>query len=464
MASSRAGKESLLSDTKQVFPVSVHASGGGNGDRTIPDETGNMGGRMGYSLREDRKRSFAEFDGAESDHYPYSEEEGAGVSPAPECSTRAVPSLLDFSVLSEERPAKPRVRNWTHPETKTLLAIWGDPEVQVHLKSAVHNNWIWERISVLLGRRHGEFQPPRTAAQCKERLTYLRKQYRKTARLRARGKWPNVGNIQIYLDEIHTILGKRTPASARSTAPSSAAPSTTSRATTSDPTFQPSSTAHQTPAAPPQQIPAPSLPEVPESDYEENEDEEDGDLEETEENDIRDLFAQNQTQGQEMNYSAGMSENNDPTYDPTAATNSAKPSKRVASSHNQQQHNSKKSRGRPKSGAPPPRDDLTVAQAITDAVMRFIDHQSHHLTEQTKLLQRYLKFERARMRWEMDMETRRMKWEEEREMREEERRQRQEELQAKRVSDNREFMLQMAVVLGNEAATGTSQDRDSTEN
>ncbi|XP_038059221.1 BZIP-type transcription factor MBZ1-like isoform X2 [Patiria miniata] len=417
------------------------------------------------------------------------------------------------SVLNKPMPVPPsRGVNWNHEETQVLVDVWSEEEqldMPDHEDAYLSNKIIYAKTA----KRLREMGYERTKPQIQFKLKQLKTKYKgiMLGRKHAGGSRP--GLQWEFFDQIDKILrrskskvpasswssttssgaptssmprgmvtdtsaeapgtsssqpgsfhGKRTPASARSTAPSSAAPSTTSRATTSDPTFQPSSTAHQTPAAPPQQIPAPSLPEVPESDYEENEDEEDGDLEETEENDIRDLFAQNQTQGQEMNYSAGMSENNDPTYDPTAATNSAKPSKRVASSHNQQQHNSKKSRGRPKSGAPPPRDDLTVAQAITDAVMRFIDHQSHHLTEQTKLLQRYLKFERARMRWEMDMETRRMKWEEEREMREEERRQRQEELQAKRVSDNREFMLQMAVVLGNEAATGTSQDRDSTEN
>ena len=57
------------------------------------------------------------------------------------------------------------------------------------------------------------------------------------------------------------------------------------------------------------------------------------------------------------------------------------------------------------------------------------------------------------------METRRMKWEEERDLREEERRTRQEEIEEKRVSDNREFMLQMAVILGNPGAATSSQGR-----
>ncbi|XP_022096205.1 uncharacterized protein LOC110982232 [Acanthaster planci] len=468
----RRTKESLLSDTQFVFPVSVHASGEGNSEPIVPEDGVNTRRKEGYSLREDRKRSFAEFDCTDSDQpeYPYSDEDGATPAPRP---ARSVPSLLDFCGPADDRSSsKVRVRNWTHPETKSLLAIWSDPEVQAELKSSIHNSWIWERISVLIGQRHPEFQPPRTAAQCKERLTYLRKQYRKSARLRARGKWPNVGNIKIYLDELHSVLGKRSPGKSKSTAPSTAS-SFRARATNSasQPPTTPSAVKAAL-AARPQAAETPELllPEVPESDYDENEDddEEDGteDLEETDGNDMQDFFGRNQSQEAEDDLPAEMPSNHDKitepghsSYNPTAATNLAKTSKRPASSR----RNPGQPRGRPKAPSGPPRDDLTVAQAITDSVQRFIDHQSHHLTEQHKLLQRYLKFERARMRWEMDMETRRMKWEEEREMREEERRQRQEELEAKRVSDNREFMLQMAVVLGN-GESGAGKDSNSSKN
>ncbi|XP_071789399.1 uncharacterized protein [Asterias amurensis] len=352
---------------------------------------------------------------------------------------------MDTTKQQQRKRGADRMSHWSPVETLELLRIIGERDTQAALRKMVHTRLVWESIS-------GKMSTNRSAEHCHDRWIYLKRRYRETVLKKQTDRCANCS----YYSELAKILAKQPPDNDQSTSQSTRA-SGASSGNTSGLSFYSRTNARSG-------WPSSSTPRLPGSD-DENDFDDDGDNQEIEDDDIDDLFGPNRVHDTEVELEGEMSDDNGNHQsalltDPTPATTSeSRPSNKREAAGGPSQRNPKRPRGVRAKPQVPPKEDLSIAEAITDAMMRFIDHHQFHLSQQTEILERYLKFERARMRWEMDMETRRMKWEEERDMREEERRQRAEELEEKRVSDNRQFMLQLAVVLGNNAATDDRGER-----
>lgn len=95
---------------------------------------------------------------------------------------------------------------WLDEETKTLISLWGEDNIQCQLDGAVRNKTIYQKIAKLM-KDHGY---TRDWVQCRNKIKNLKKDYRivkdnndETGRARKTCK---------YFDELDVILGHR-PAS-----------------------------------------------------------------------------------------------------------------------------------------------------------------------------------------------------------------------------------------------------------
>ena len=68
-----------------------------------------------------------------------------------------------------------RGRAWTTEETKDLITLWGEEDIQSQLENARHNHKVFERLAEALNDRgHGL----RNGRQCCEKIKKLKKKYR----------------------------------------------------------------------------------------------------------------------------------------------------------------------------------------------------------------------------------------------------------------------------------------------
>lgn len=67
-------------------------------------------------------------------------------------------------------------RQFTYPETRLLLQIYSDPQIQHELRAMSRNKPVWEKIATIL-RQRGGFD--RTADQCKNKINNLKNGFRR---------------------------------------------------------------------------------------------------------------------------------------------------------------------------------------------------------------------------------------------------------------------------------------------
>lgn len=95
---------------------------------------------------------------------------------------------------------------WSDVETRTLLKIWGEQDIQAALEENFRNSFVYRDVS----RRLGGMGFERTPEQCRMRIKSLKRQYllAKEGNLRNNGQYHKICK---FYDTMERILSNRPP-------------------------------------------------------------------------------------------------------------------------------------------------------------------------------------------------------------------------------------------------------------